>query len=154
MKLTLTRKEKTSAYTAGRLYVDGTHFCDTIEDCDRGLHSKLTLKEVRFRKIPGRTAIPLGVYDVVLDVKSPKYGKIQWYKDLCGGCMPRLVDVMDFEGILIHPGNTAEDSEGCILVGRYEGHGCVSNSKKTFESLYKVLAMARDRGEEITIEIS
>lgn len=154
MRIILTRKEKASEYTAGCLYVDGTYFCDTIEDCDRGLHAKLTLAEVRRRKVPGRTAIPLGTYDVTLDVKSPKYGNVQWYKDLCGGYMPRLVDVMGFEGILIHPGNTAEDSEGCILVGRYEGHGCVSNSKRTFESLYKRFAMARDKGEKITIEIS
>lgn len=154
MRLVLTRKERTSEYTAGCLYVGGTYFCDTIEDCDRGLHSKLALKEIHRRKIPGKTAIPSGVYDVTLDAKSPKYGDIQWYDDLCGGYMPRLVNVAGFEGILIHPGNTAEDSEGCIIVGRYEGHGSVSNSKRTFESLYKVLSMAGERGEKITIEIS
>jgi hypothetical protein len=53
--------------------------------------------------------------------------------------MPRLLNVPCFEGILIHPGNTNADTEGCILVGKNKLPGKVCESVDTFFKLYKVL---------------
>lgn len=67
--------------------------------------------------------------------------------------MPRLLNVPGFDGILIHPGNTALDSYGCILVGKNTVKGKITQSKDTFAKLYKELKAAADKGETIEIEI-
>ena len=153
MKLKIDRKWRKSTYTVGILYVDGVRFCETLEDKDRGLFQGDTLSQIKSLKVYGETAIPIGTYTVAMDVLSPKYSAVAWYKDLCGGKMPRLLDVPGFEGILIHPGNTALDSYGCILVGRNTKVGMVTESKATFKKLYKKMRAAHDRGEKITITI-
>ena len=153
MKLKIDRKGRKSTYTVGILYVDGVRFCETLEDKDRGLFQGDTISQIKSLKVYGETAIPIGTYTVAMDVLSPKYSAVAWYKDLCGGKMPRLLDVPGFEGILIHPGNTALDSYGCILVGRNTKVGMVTESKATFKKLYRKMKAAHDRGERITITI-
>lgn len=139
MELTLERIARRDTYTIGRLYIDGKRFCDTCEDTDRGLRQDLPLSVNQAKKRRGITAIPVGRYRVALDVKSQKYSKKKQY-DFCQGFVPRLINVPAFEGILIHIGNTAADSEGCILVGRNTQVGKVLESTKTFKALYKILA--------------
>lgn len=153
MKLTVDRRWKKATYTIGILYVDGVRFSETLEDKDRGLKQTDSYSSIRSRKVYGETAIPTGTYGVRMDVVSPKYAAASWYKNLCGGKMPRLTGVPCFEGILIHPGNTALDSYGCLLVGRNTKVGQVTSSKDTFAALYKKMKAAADRGEKITIEI-
>lgn len=153
MRLTLDRKWKKTTYTVGILYVDGVRFCETIEDRDRGLKQSDALDWIRAKKVAGETAIPTGTYRVRLDIVSPKYAGVKWYKDFCGGRMPRLMDVPGFDGILIHPGNTALDSWGCILPGRNTAVGKVTSSRDTFADLYKKMKATAGRGEEITITI-
>lgn len=129
-------------YTVGRLYIDGEYFCDTIEDKVRDLANGE-------KKVYGKTAIPYGTYDVTLKVQSPKYKDRAQYK-FCNGYLPRLLNVPGFEGVLIHIGNTAEDSAGCILVGENKVAGKVINSTSTFHKLYKKL---KENKNGITIEI-
>ena len=143
MELLLDRIARRDTYTIGRLYIDGQRFCDTIEDTDRGLRQDLPLSVNQAKKRRGVTAIPTGRYRVTLGVKSPKYSKKKQY-DFCNGYVPRLINVPAFDGILIHIGNTAADSEGCILVGRNTQVGKVLESTKTFKALYEVLKSARD----------
>ena len=149
MKLTLKRIAKKSSYTIGKLYIDGVYQCDTLEDTDRGLTQDMPLSEIKENKIKGVTAIPSGTYDITLNVVSPKYSKRSQYKSI-GGKLPRLLNVPGYEGVLIHIGNTAQDSEGCILVGQNSVVGKVLNSTATFNTLYKKLKAAEDK---ITIEI-
>ena len=153
MRLTLERKWPKQTYTVGRLFVDGKLFCNTIEDRDRGLKQSDALDWIRAKKVAGETAIPKGTYRVRMDIVSPKYAGVKWYKDFCGGRMPRLMDVPGFDGILIHPGNTALDSWGCILPGRNTKVGKLTESRACFQELYKLMKSAADRGETITIEI-
>lgn len=141
MELLLQRIARRDTYTIGRLYIDGQYFCDTIEDADRGLRQDLPLSVNMAKKRRGVTAIPVGRYRVTLGVKSPKYSKKKQY-DFTRGYMPRLVNVPAFDGILIHIGNTAADSEGCILVGRNTKVGMVLESTKTFKDLYARLKSA------------
>lgn len=153
MKLLVERRWKKATYTIGRLYVDGVWLCNTLEDKDRGLKKEYGAAVVRSRKVAGETAIPTGTYGVAMNVTSPKYAAVKWYWDLCQGKMPRLLSVPGFDGILIHPGNTALDTTGCCLVGKNTKVGQLTDSRATFEALYKKMKAAYDKGEQITIEI-
>ena len=113
----------------------------------------MTLAEIKRNKVYGETAIPTGHYRITLKVLSPKYSTIDWYKKLTGGFMPRVQDVPGFEGILIHPGTTALDTYGCILVGKNTIKGGITESRATFEKLYKKMKAATDAGEDILLEI-
>lgn len=150
MELRLKRIARRENYTIGRLYVDGERFCDTIEDKDRGLSQKLPISVNKAKKKQGITAIPVGRYRVTLDIVSPRFSKKTAYQ-FCGGRLPRLINVPAFDGVLIHIGNTARDTEGCILVGENKAVGKVLNSTKTFRALYDVLSKAKDE-IYITIE--
>lgn len=118
----------------GRLFVDGKFFCNTLEDTVRDLSNE--------KKVYGKTAIPYGEYKVVYNW-SPKFGRN----------LPRLLNVPAFEGILIHPGNTADDSAGCILVGRNTEVGRLTESRYTSDKLNVLIEDVQRGGESITIEI-
>ena len=153
MELKLKRKYKKETYTIGNLYVDGEWFCNTLEDKDRGLKSSMSLEEINKIKVYAETAIPAGRYEVIMDVVSPKYNKVKWYKDNLGGRMPRLENVKGFSGILIHSGTTAVDSAGCIIVGLNKIKGNVLESRATFQKLWKKLEDAHKRNETIYLTI-
>lgn len=153
MKLKVDRKWKKATYTIGRLYVDGALFCNTLEDKDRGLNQKMPTGKINQVKVFGETAIPTGTYGVAMNIVSPKFARVKWIKDFCGGKMPRLLNVKGFDGILIHNGSTARDSAGCLLVGKNTIVGKLTQSRETFKAIYKLMKDAADRGEEITIEI-
>ena len=127
MKLFLQRIAQTPEYTIGRLEINGKFFCHTLEDA------------VREEKIAGKTAIPAGTYQVIVN-RSPKFKR-----DL-----PLLLDVPNFEGIRIHRGNTAKDTSGCILVGENKVKGKVINSTKYEVELTRLL---KTTNTPITIEI-
>ena len=153
MELKLKRKYKKETYTIGNLYVDGEWFCNTLEDKDRGLKSSMSLEEINKIKVYAETAIPAGRYVVTMDVVSPKYNRVKWYKDNFGGRMPRLENVKGFSGILIHPDTTAVDSAGCIIVGLNKIKGNVLDSRATFQKLWKKLEDAHKRKETIYLTI-
>lgn len=153
MKLTLERRYKCNGYTIGRLLVDGKYFCDTLEDTDRGLSDDMTKVEIQARKLEHITAIPTGVYYITLGVSSPKFGSNKFYQEVCNGKLPRLMGVKGFDGVLIHCGNTAKDTDGCIIVGENKVKGQVINSKTTFRRLYPVLWKAWKEEGIITITV-
>ena len=150
MELRLKRIAKKDGYTIGRMYIDGVYFCDTLEDTDRGLTQSMSPAVIKSRKRKGITAIPTGRYMVTLNVQSQRFAKKAMYR-FCNGYLPRLLNVVGYEGVLIHVGNTPQDTEGCILVGRNTEVGKVLESRKTFEALYKELAKEK-RSIYITIE--
>ena len=155
MELILKRIALRSEYTIGKLYVDGEYVCDAIEDTVRDLDKdgKFANGEV---KIPGKTAIPYGRYEITMKVKSPKYSnfsKYSWAKKY-DGYLPRLLNVPHFDGVLIHVGNSALDSEACVLVGENKVVGKVINSVNTFRRLMDdYLVPAKKRNEKIVITI-
>lgn len=154
MKITLKRIARKSTYTIGQLWINGQKVCDTLEDTDRGLSQDMPLATLRQKKIAGKTAIPTGTYTLDLYVPSPRFGSQPFYREVCGGCLPRLTNVPAYEGVLIHCGNTAADTEGCILVGQNLQVGKVLNSKDTFRKLWRdYLANAKKTGEKVTIEV-
>lgn len=154
MQLRLKRIAKRNTYTIGKLYIDGEYFCDTIEDKDRGLKQNTPLEQIKKVKVQHQTAIPVGEYEVTLNAVSPRFSKRSFYRTTCnGGRVPRLLNVPGFEGILIHVGNTASDSSGCILVGNNSQVGKVLNSTATFKKLYAILDKANRAGDKIKIKV-
>ena len=151
MELILERLAKRKTYTIGRLYIreqvmdeylpgyENKYFCDTLEptwrDYEHGAY-----------KVKGRSAIPEGRYAVVISW-SPKFK--QWLPILLGG--------PDFnrkwQGIRIHAGNTAKDTEGCILVGQNREVGKVLDSRKWLYELKQKIVEAKDRGEAVWITV-
>ena len=153
MELLVKRVARRDEYTIGRLYINGVKFSETLEDCDRGLTQDMPLEEIKAKKVYGKTAIPTGTYEIDMNTISPKFQARSWAKPY-GGKLPRLIGVKGFEGVLLHVGNTASNSSGCLLVGKNSIKGMVTDSTKTFMSLMsKYLLPAKLRGEKITITI-
>lgn len=152
MELKLIRKIKADTYTIGELYVNNNLFCNTLEDKDRGLLDNMSLEEIKNKKVYGQTAIPKGTYSINLDTVSPKFKDRTWAK-FCEGKLPRLNNVKGYEGVLIHVGNRAEDTLGCILVGQNATSGFLNNSTETFKKLYSLLQDSKNKGEKLTIKI-
>ena len=119
MELTIKRDTYTQKSTIGNLEVDGTYQCHTLED------------RVRDHKVYGKTAVPAGRYQVKITY-SPRFAKK----------LPLLMDVPGYEGIRIHPGNTDDDTEGCILPGTTRGPDMVGSSQKAFNDLMAKLIEA------------
>lgn len=153
MELQLKRRFRGPKYTVGSLFVNGVYECDTLEDTDRGLTSDMSVDVIKAKKIYGETAIPSGTYDIDMNIVSPKFKDRPWAK-FCGGKLPRLLNVKGYGGVLIHVGNKAEDTLGCILVGDNKVKGQVVNSTSTFQQLYLQMLKAHTRGEKITITIN
>jgi hypothetical protein len=131
MQITLNRKIKTANTTISELLVDDVFECFVLEDRDRGLKSGMTITEIRKTKVKGATAIPTGVYEVIISF-SNKFQKF----------LPLLLDVKGYEGIRIHPGNTAKDTLGCLLPGTAKEKDKVLNSRIAFEALFTKLKAA------------
>lgn len=152
MLLTVDRAWPKKAYTIGKLFIDGVRFCETLEDTERGLRQSMPLSSIKALKRYGRTAIPKGIYGVRMTY-SGKFAKKSWAKPT-DGMVPEIVDVPGFSGVRIHPGNTAEDTLGCILVGRNTEVGKVTDSQAAYRNLvdnYIVPALKRD--EQVTLII-
>ncbi|MFR1619632.1 DUF5675 family protein [Megamonas funiformis] len=134
MELKLNRIFLGSSATIGELLVNDKHLCDTLEDRVRP----------EGEKIYGKTAIPEGIYEMVLSY-SPRFKKI----------LPEILNVPNFTGIRIHCGNSSADSSGCILVGTWDGkkEDWISDSRKAFDELMSLLQEATDKKEPITITI-
>lgn len=130
MRLVIKRIFKGKDYTIGKMYINGEYFCDTLEDVVR-----------EGEKVYGQTAIPDGIYEIVLTM-SNRFKKI----------LPLLLKVPNFEGVRIHSGNSAADTEGCILVGKNKEKGKVLQSRAVFLQLMEKLEPI-DGKEKITIEI-
>jgi hypothetical protein len=129
MKLQLLRNASSTKSTIGRLYIEGVFMCYTLEDVIRPV------------KIAGETAIPAGTYKVII-TESARFKRR----------LPLLVDVPGFAGIRIHPGNSAADTEGCILVGNSTSGDWVGGSRAAFDKLFSMLEHANPDTMEITIK--
>ena len=146
LQLKIKRIARKSEYTIGHLYIEGKYFCDTLEDYDRLYFGGI--------KVKGKTAIPVGTYTVSQNIQSMKYKNRKPYAEVCDGYVPRLLNVPQFQGILIHIGNTASDTEGCILVGKNNVVGKVMQSTATWKKLMREYMLpAKARGQRVIITI-
>ena len=134
MKIEVNRIFKASNYTIGELSVNNNYVCDTLEDRVRP----------EGEKVYAETAIPTGTYTLVLSY-SNRFKKV----------MPEILNVPNFSGIRIHCGNSSKDTEGCLLVGKWDGktENWISDSKNSYNKLYPLLEEAFNKKENITITI-
>ena len=154
LELELKRIFTCPTYTIGHLYCNGQYVCDTIEDTDRGLTDNMSVSEIMEKKVYAKTAIPKGEYEINMNVVSPRFSQITYYKNFCSGKLPRLIHVKGFSGILIHRGSTADSSAGCIICGYNKVKGKVVDSKEAWEKLMNnYLVPARDNNYFICIKI-
>lgn len=138
MELKLKRTIKDARFTMGDLYVDGVFECYTLEDAVRDIAADGA------GKIFGETAIPAGRYKVIYTL-SPRFKRN----------MMRLLDVPHFTGILIHGGNSIDNTEGCILVGDKVSPGAIlpGSSTPAVKRLEEKVVKALQAGDVwITIE--
>ena len=138
MLLSLIREPSKNGCTLGELLLDGVHEAWVVEDVVREIPGK----PVSEWKVPGKTAIPQGKYRVVL-THSPRFGKV----------LPELLAVPGFQGIRIHSGNTAADTEGCLIVGAERSPTGVLRSREALLELMAALSGVADEGEQVWIEI-
>lgn len=135
--LVLHRKYRGPDYTIGKLYrstgAKEDYICDILEDPVR---NKLTSKGDKFIKVSGATAIPYGTYEIIRSY-SNRFKKV----------LPLLLNVPNFDGIRIHSGNTAADTEGCLLPGFNTIKGQVTSSRETFRKLDNDLAKWLKQGK-------
>lgn len=128
MVVTVQRKYLTPTETIGELYIDGKFYCYTLEDTKRGI------------KVKGKTRIPAGTY-ILKKRYSPRFSPVYKHDMLW------VTNVPGYEFILIHPGNTNTDTEGCLLVGENIGKNAILNSKAAYKKIYPVISAAIDKGE-------
>lgn len=142
-----------SSCCMGRLSLNGLVLCDTLEPPSHGLTSATDLKTIRGIKRLGRSAIPVGVYRLVL-AYSPRFSPRPFYKACGRGLVPRLLNVSGFDGVLLHCGNTVVDTCGCVIVGRRADASTLVESRKTYDRLMRQYWLpATKRGEPMFIEI-
>ena len=144
MKIQVKRTFMYDKKTTGELYVDGSYFCHTLEDVVR--LDDPTTPQNEGAKVWGETAISAGVYKLIIRMS-------QRFKRM----MMALLDVPGFDGILIHGGNTEEDTHGCILVG-YKlddaHHIAPGTSRIAHDALFQKIEQAIKLGEEVTIQLT
>lgn len=142
MKIEIKRLWKKSNYTIGKVYIDGKYFSESLEDKDRGLTSTMPLEEIKKIKVKDNTAIPIGTYQV-LYTYSPRFKRM----------LPLIDNVLGYEGVRFHAGNSIADTSGCILLGKNTKVGMVTESRVTCNNFYKLIEEAIKKGEKITLEI-
>lgn len=142
MKLVLTRYLLDPGYTLGALFVNGEKFGYTLEDAVREHETATGWTWERSYKVPGKTAIPGGQYEVVVNW-SARFARP----------LPLLLRVPDFEGVRIHGGNTAADTEGCPLLGAQQSHdGRVWECAEVVNRLTKLIQDAQ-RVSKVMIDV-
>lgn len=134
MELTLKRIQLDPDVTIGQLAIDGAPYCYVCED---------TVRPPGAPKVYGQTAIPAGRYRVII-TWSPHFNRM----------LPLLVNVPGFDGVRMHPGNKASDTEGCLLPGLDHQPKGVGRSVLAFEPLLARIAAAIDAGADVYIEVS
>ena len=144
MKIFVDRFTSDSDTTISRIFINGQFFCFGLED------------EYRTKKVAGETRIPQGTYNVGVRVTGGFHGRYsKRFKDIHKG-MLQILDVPGFEYILIHCGNTDDDTAGCLLVGEgavtTPGKMMITNSTGAYRRLYPQLIDAAIMGR-LTITI-
>lgn len=141
-------------YCISHIYIDGSYVCDGIEDTDRMLDDTMTEEYIISKKVKKKTAIPIGTYEMTIDIISPKFQQKEYYKKFCNGKLPRLKGVKGFLGILWHRGIDENSTAGCLILGYNKVKGKVINSQEAFEKVYHKLDIMNRIGQKIWVKYS
>jgi len=150
MELEVLRFSSQSDSTSGLLFENSSvgkkFLCYCLEDERRAL------------KVKGETRVPAGTYKIKLRKEggfnaryTKKYGS-GFHKG-----MLHIIDVPNFEYILLHTGNTDEHTAGCLIVGDSQENnlimpdGFIGKSNNAYKRIYPAIAKAISLNEEVTI---
>jgi hypothetical protein len=142
MELKLNRKIFTDKSTIGEMFIDGNFFCYTLEDVVRDKNNDGDLDDTGEKKVYGKTAIPKGKYEVIIN-----------YSERFKQQMPLLLNVKGFDGIRIHKGNTDADTHGCILLGKSKSKDFIGLSNLAYNEFMTTLRKV-GKNEKIFITIA
>jgi hypothetical protein len=150
MEITVKRGPTVQGATIGELSVNGVFQCYTLEDevrepSKQDGHPYPYMSEadwVKSWKVQNKTAIPRGRYKIGLH-NSPHFKCI----------VPILLDVPGYVDVLIHWGNSALDTDGCILVGQTKEGNLIYKSKAAWQALYPKISAALAFGQPVDIDI-
>lgn len=135
MEITVIRTRQ-NGFTSGELFIDGVHECFTCEDEVREVPGE----PVEKWKVYGKTAIPARRFRVTITFSN------RFQRDL-----PLIMDVPGYTGVRAHPGNTAADTDGCLLPGTVATATGVAHSVVAFDALFVKIKAAIDAAEEVWI---
>lgn len=139
MRLSIQRQPSEFGATIGCLYVNGIFQAWTLEDIVREIPGV----PVEKWKVWGKTAIPVGEYRCSIR-KSEHFGTDKIH----------IEDVPGFSEIMIHEGNNAADTDGCILVGAVKsGPSSIGSSRDALKALQPIVHAALVAHEEVVIQI-
>ena len=150
MKLKVLRFSSQEDSTSGLLLLERNgkleFLCYTLED------------EYRDTKKYAETRIPAGKYNITLREEGGYHAKYsKRFSDIHKG-MLWVRHVPNFEYILIHCGNTDEQTAGCLLLGDSQQNniitkdGFIGSSTQAYKRVYPIIAEELDRGNSVTIE--
>lgn len=142
MDIVVKRINFTEDYTEGKLYINGTYICDTLEDKDRGLDNSMSVDEILQVKVYSKTSIPTGRYRIIIDYSN------KFQKNLI-----RILNVRGFDGIRLHSLNEASQSLGCIGVGKKMSDGWIGESRKTYAIVHSIVEKAIKNNESVYLTI-
>ena len=145
MEVVLKRYKSDKDTTLGKITINDVFECYSLED------------EYREKKVMHETRIPQGKYNLKLRTIGTFHEKFKKKFPSIHKGMIEVANVPGFEAILIHPGNTDEDTSGCILVGTKvdEKKMCIVGGTSTaaYIPLYTKIANMLDIKEPVTLEI-
>lgn len=122
--------------TLGKLYINNTYFCDTLEDKYRDPRKE--------KKVFGQTAIPYGTYPLTIGPTGlPR-------QTAPTGRLPLVNNVPGFSGIRIHRWGRPQDTEGCLLVGKLSNNRLV-DYHPIADKITKICEDYQRRGVKMTI---
>lgn len=142
LEIIVDRDIRTKNSTIGSMLIDGKFECFTLEDVDRRLTNTMKDDAIEKIKVFGKTAIPEGRYEVIINMSN------RFKRQL-----PLLLNVKGYAGIRIHSGNTSENTDGCILVGQNRTVDFVGNSRAAFNVLFIKIQAALRTGKKVFITI-
>jgi len=141
------QKDSTNGLLFQKTEIFGLQFlCYTLEDEQRAL------------KVKGETRIPAGIYDIQFRKEGGFHNKYsKRFADIHKG-MLQVMDVPNFDYILLHCGNTDEHSSGCLLLGDSQENnviikdGFIGKSTNAYKRVYPLIAKELELGNKVTIE--
>ena len=144
MELKVYRFSSQSQTTLGALHINGEFECYTLEDQHQDM------------KVRGETRIPKGKYKIALRTVGGFHAKYSKKFPNTHKGMLQVMNVPNFEYILIHVGNDEDDTMGCLLVGLHNNNkidkGQISSSTTAYKTMYTKVLKALESGLDVTIE--
>lgn len=143
MQLQTKLVEESRNGTVSSLLLDGRHLCYILQDGHRDV------------KEYGKTRIPAGTYAIRFRKTGGFHANYTKRFGSMHKGMLELQGVPNFQFILIHIGNTPEDTKGCLLTGEqyYRGRDFVSGSEVAYRRVYPIIRDALLAGKEVTIKV-